>query len=99
MKKAFDDETVLDALPLEAAGNPGAWNAWRAYRKIAHHDTNPIISKLDNDQLLADYPKQQDDWSWEGVWEERVRTGMTASISEAALFGNSGVGDDIVRLR
>lgn len=28
----FDDAEVLDVVPLEAAGNPGAWNAWRSYR-------------------------------------------------------------------
>jgi len=32
IRSAFDDETVLDLIPLEAAGNPGAWHAWRSYR-------------------------------------------------------------------
>jgi hypothetical protein len=29
---AFDDAEVLDKVPLEAAGNPGAWHAWRSHR-------------------------------------------------------------------
>ena len=32
VRSAFDEEEVLDAMPLEAAGNPGAWHAWRTYR-------------------------------------------------------------------
>jgi hypothetical protein len=32
IRSAFDDAEVLDVVPLEAAGNPGAWNAWRSYR-------------------------------------------------------------------
>ncbi|KAK3390917.1 ubiquitin-conjugating enzyme/RWD-like protein [Podospora didyma] len=33
IRSAFDDEDVLDSIPLEAAGNPGAWHAWRAHRR------------------------------------------------------------------
>jgi hypothetical protein len=29
----FDSEDVLDAVPLEAAGNPGAWHAWRTRQR------------------------------------------------------------------
>ena len=32
IRSAFDDEAVLDKVPLEAAGNPGAWHAWRTHR-------------------------------------------------------------------
>ncbi|KAL9607449.1 MAG: hypothetical protein Q9167_007638 [Letrouitia subvulpina] len=32
-KTAFDDVQIMDNLPLEATGNPGAWKAWRAHRK------------------------------------------------------------------
>jgi hypothetical protein len=35
IRSAFDDEAVLDRIPLEAAGNPGAWHAWRSYRAKA----------------------------------------------------------------
>ncbi|KAF4964868.1 hypothetical protein FSARC_7260 [Fusarium sarcochroum] len=33
IQSAFDDEEVLDSVPLTAAGNPGAWHAWRTHRK------------------------------------------------------------------
>lgn len=32
IRSTFDDEAVLDKVPLEAAGNPGAWHAWRTHR-------------------------------------------------------------------
>lgn len=99
MKKAFDDETVLDMLPLEAAGNPGAWNSWRAHRKLNFQHTCPrddMAPESSHNKVLIDYPKQQDDWNWEGVWEERVQKGVDASISDAALYGNAGGGDDLV---
>lgn len=35
IRSTFDDEDVLDALPLEAAGNPGAWHAWRTHQRAA----------------------------------------------------------------
>ena len=32
IRSAFDEAEVLDKVPLEAAGNPGAWHAWRTHR-------------------------------------------------------------------
>ena len=88
VKRAFDDEAVLDTLPLEAAGNSGAWKAWRAYRR-----SNKTDSKLvDSGPSLH----KQDEWSWDGVWEERVRKGIDASIAESTLYGSTSGGDDLV---
>ncbi|KAF3491252.1 uncharacterized protein GIQ15_00769 [Arthroderma uncinatum] len=33
IRSTFDDETVLGSIPLEAAGYPNAWHAWRAHRR------------------------------------------------------------------
>lgn len=84
VKRAFDDESALDTLPVEAAGNSGAWKAWRAYRRS---------SGLEMDDNIT---RQQDEWSWDGVWEERVKKGIDASIAESTLFGGAGGGDDLV---
>ena len=89
VKQAFSDESALDALPLAAAGNVGAWKAWRAYR----------ISKgaIDVGAEAKDWGKQNDDWDWDGVWEQRVRRGIDVSTSESVLFGGAGgAGDDLV---
>jgi hypothetical protein len=32
IRNTFDDADVLDTVQLEAAGNPGAWHAWRTHR-------------------------------------------------------------------
>jgi len=88
VKRSFDDETALDALPLEAAGNSGAWKAWRAYR--AHQSAKVARHALGNDTM------HQEEWDWDGVWEQRVRKGIDASISDSVLFGVSGGGDDLV---
>lgn len=107
MKRAFDDATILDALPLGSAANPGAWKAWRAYRRgTLRSDGDPEIS---NDQsglthTLSGSRKTQatarhpDEWSWDGVWKERVKRGIDASISDQVLFGAYG-GDEIVCLK
>ena len=88
MKRAFEDETTLDTLPLEAAGNSGAWKAWRSYRR-----SNETDGKLVE---LTPSLQNLDEWSWDGVWEERVRKGIDASIAESTLYGGTGVGDDLV---
>lgn len=110
MKSAFDDETAMDALPLEAAGNPGAWNAWRAHRKTIFKAQS--LSKLDatikapSQAGVTDIPdkpalnkaKLPSEWNWDGVWRERVQKGIDASISNSVLYGGATSGlDDIVR--
>ena len=90
VKCAFDDEDLLDALPLEAAGNLGAWKAWRAYRRSCETDNKHFESAPDL--------QKQDEWSWDGVWEERVRKGIDASIAESTLYGGTSGGDDMVSI-
>lgn len=104
LKCAFDDDATLDALPLEAAGNPGAWNAWQAHRKgiLQQSQTDLEIpsqaasSKQSTQPRSVSFAKQPDEWNWDGVWEERVRKGIDASISDPVLYGNPSGGDDLV---
>ena len=90
LKRSFDDETALDTLPLEAAGNSGAWKAWRAYSRSNNPDADT--------PTLESGTKQQDEWSWDGVWEMRVRKGIDASIAESTLYGGVAGGDDLVSI-
>lgn len=76
----FNDAVVLDSVPLEAAGNPGAWHAWRTHR---HPGGGPDA-------------RRPGEWNWEGVWEERVRKGIAASLSEPVLYGGAAGADDVV---
>jgi len=83
VKKAFDDETTLNTLPFESAGNPGAWKAWRAHR------SNPVERSTQSEDT-----RHSDEWNWDGVWQERVRKGIKASISAPVLYGSSASAND-----
>ena len=119
IRSTFDDETVLDSLPLEAAGNPGAWHAWRAHRLASRPASLPLslraaedggglsdgddpgdAAPAENHRLAGGKSdrsaRRPGEWNWEGVWEERVRKGIEGSLAEPVLYGNAGVGDDLV---
>lgn len=87
VKRTFDDETALDSLPLEAAGNTGAWKAWRAFRRSNNQNNGLSAPETGLNTHV--------EWSWDGVWEERVRKGIDASTAESTLYG-SMAGDDLV---
>jgi len=103
IRSTFDDEKILDELPLDAAGNPGAWHAWRAHRRIAKgsgSEPRGTDGSAPDANLKKGSPQARlpGDWNWEGVWEKRVRSGIEASKSDAMLFGNAprGGGDEMV---
>ncbi|KAF2967871.1 hypothetical protein GQX73_g5712 [Xylaria multiplex] len=87
IRSTFDDENVLDTIPLEAAGNPGAWHAWRTHRaEQGKTFESPSTST-----------RKPEEWNWEGVWEERVKKGISACLSEPVMFGGVGAADDVIR--
>ncbi|KAL1983320.1 hypothetical protein VTN96DRAFT_10461 [Rasamsonia emersonii] len=100
IRSTFDDETILDSLPLEAAGNQGAWHAWRAHRRTVKGlkreskgtDTPDGSAKKGTPQA-----RPPGEWNWEGVWAKRVQSCIEASQSDAILFGNARGGDDSIR--
>jgi hypothetical protein len=111
IRSTFDDEGVLDAVPLEAAGNPGAWHAWRTYRirqqgsggtgkdKPLPSSPSPTPGGKASGSATpapAPAPRRPGEWNWDGVWEERSKKNIAASLSEAVLYGNAGVADDVV---
>lgn len=105
IRSAFDDESVLDSVPLEAAGNPGAWHAWRTHRRQAVGKGVPAQGAdvgAEGEALPEADPgagataRRPEEWNWEGVWEERVKRGIAASLSDGVLFGNAGTSDEVV---
>ncbi|KAJ5901625.1 Ubiquitin-conjugating enzyme [Penicillium taxi] len=60
IRSTFDDEAVLDSLPVEAAANPGAWHAWRAHRRDG---IAPSTLRRDSPQT-----RLPGDWHWDGIW-------------------------------
>lgn len=104
MRSTFSDESILDSLPLEAAANPGAYHAWRAHRAPILRAQQSSSASPSPEPLIVDKPegghalgpnRRPGEWNWEGVWEERVRKAVKASLSEPVLFG-AGAGEDIV---
>jgi hypothetical protein len=94
MRSTFTEESVLDSLPLEAAANPGAYHAWRTYRApLLQIQYSPIgsVSSASAEQTVDSGTlgrnRRPGEWNWEGVWEERVRKAVRASLSEPVLFG------------
>ncbi|KAG7126275.1 Protein crossbronx like protein [Verticillium longisporum] len=138
IRSTFDDETVLDSVPLEAAGNPGAWHAWRTRQRqrgklsdSAAPPANASVSKVDGDNTEAEpeaeggekgdekeeppakegvevaaatvppsaptmSSRDPGQWNWAGVWEDRVKKGIAASLSEPVLYGGAAAGDDLI---
>jgi hypothetical protein len=58
VRSCFDDESVLDSIPLEAAGNPGAWYARQTYlRKSAPKES---ALGMEDDDSSVDNSKEKD---------------------------------------
>ncbi|KAJ5167372.1 uncharacterized protein N7482_006153 [Penicillium canariense] len=91
IRSTFDDEEVLDSLPVEAAGNPGAWHAWKAHRRGGNG-----ISDLKRGSPQARLPG---DWHWDGIWARRVQDEIEASRSDPMLFGSAARGgvDEMIK--
>ena len=92
LKSVFDDEEVLDGVGVEAAGNAGAWHAWRTYRKAA----GKVFEDEEVGQRAEDGSRHPGSWDWDGVWEDRVKKCIAGSLSEAVLYGGAGGIDDVV---
>lgn len=96
IRSTFDDETVLDSLTLEAAGNPGAWHAWKAHRG----EESGATAAAGDSKRATPQARLPGDWHWDGVWARRVQSEVEASHSEPMLYGSSAraLGDEMVRL-
>jgi len=95
VRSTFDDENILDSIPLEAAGNPGAWHAWRTHRKIP--DVESAAEAAGEEAQRGEKGtsvRAHGQWNWEGVWEKRVQSGIDNSLSDPVLFGNVRSGSD-----
>ncbi|GFG10434.1 AKT-interacting protein [Aspergillus lentulus] len=92
IRSTFDDENILDLLPLEAAGNPSAWHAWKAHRR--ENSESATNSKRGSPQA-----RLPGDWHWDGIWAKRVQHEIEASHSDQMLFGNAarGATDEMIR--
>ena len=108
IRSTFDDEAVLDSVPLAAAGNPGAWHAWRTHRKATgklvedetteEGQTNKEDEQQATENTKSATPRRPGEWNWDGVWEDRVKKNVSSSLSEPVLYGETKMSDDLVCL-
>ena len=99
LKSSFEDTSILDELPIEAAANSGAWHAWRSYRGLPKAVSRVASPAPEEAKSLPVTQKLPGDWNWEGVWEKRVRSGIEASLTGQVLFGGgrgASAGNDLV---
>lgn len=124
VKSTFSEETVLDSVQLDAAGNPGAWHAWRTYRKKLGKLSGDVpTSTADAAQPVAEVAaptvpyapstpskllspskgrtgpasiRKPGEWNWDGVWEDRVKKGISSSLSEPVLYGGTSPTEEMV---
>jgi hypothetical protein len=92
IKSTFEDPSILDRLSLKAAGNSGAWYAWQSYRGFSKN-TSRAISPAHDDRSNSPASGSHalpSDWNWEGVWENRVQSGIENSLSDPVLFAPKG---------
>ena len=102
VKSSFENPEILDNLQLEAAANPGAWHAWRSFRRLPKAASRTVSPARDEAREVSTEQKQPGDWNWEGVFEQRVKSGIEASISDAVLFGSArpgAQGSETIRFR
>jgi hypothetical protein len=92
IQSTFVDEAMLDSIPVETAANPGAYHAWRTYRGKDTSSKTESASQPASD--ASGRSRRPGEWNWEGVWEDRVRKGIKASMSDPVLFAG---GTDEVR--
>lgn len=112
IKSTFDKPEVLDAVPLDAAGNPGAWHAWRTHRRKQQakqgeaekqgSDGGPATPSPkkpagDKKPVSQAVPRKPGEWNWDGVWEDRVKKGVATSLSEPVLYGGTTLNDELIR--
>ncbi|KAG5981962.1 hypothetical protein E4U55_002470 [Claviceps digitariae] len=116
IQSTFETAEVLDSVPLEAAGNPGAWHAWRTHRrklgKLSGQQSSPSQSAPSDDvqvslasgdggdgNVSSTTPtvRRPGEWNWDGVWEDRVKKGVSNSLGESVLYGPSGIADEMIR--
>jgi Ubiquitin-conjugating enzyme len=90
MKSTFEDAKMLDNIPLEAAGNPGAWHAWRSHRGFSKAQIQTISPAEDVRSHNAGSQTLPVNWNWEGVWESRVKIAIDNSLSDPILYGPKG---------
>jgi hypothetical protein len=97
IRNAFDKAEILDAVPLAAAGNQGAWHAWRTHRrkqgKVFDDKKRKRMSRLSDEQIKETGSEQGD------VAESDAKSMMSQSttVRQPGEWNWDGVWEDRVK--
>ena len=80
IRSTFDDELVLDSVPLEAAGNPGAWHAWRTHRRMTARKVFPPATGGVDGDVRSSAGDQGEGGGGEGQ-EDKARSGAPVATN------------------
>ncbi|PNS14909.1 ubiquitin-conjugating enzyme E2 2 [Sphaceloma murrayae] len=104
LRAALSSVEFLDTIPQEAAANPSAWHAWRTFSSKRENRSSSIRSKSDAGQSAAASLRQQPggarspgEWNWDGVWEDRVRKCIQASLSDQSTYKKTSGAEDLIQ--
>ncbi|KAL6860112.1 hypothetical protein ACO1O0_004137 [Amphichorda felina] len=93
IRGAFDSDDVLDSVPLDAAGNPGAWHAWRTRRRK--------LGKLQDDKLAPAKGQSQEqddrDKAVDAVGISEKSASPQSSVRQPGEWNWDGVWEDRVK--
>ncbi|KAJ4210072.1 hypothetical protein NW767_000347 [Fusarium falciforme] len=94
IRSTFDDEEVLDSVPLAAAGNPGAWHAWRTHRRAAGKPTEDTAAAPPQGE---EKPKEEGEQASEQTQDKATPASLTVTTRHPGEWNWDGVWEDRVK--
>ncbi|PTB80342.1 hypothetical protein M440DRAFT_1397690 [Trichoderma longibrachiatum ATCC 18648] len=101
IRSTFDKAEVLDAVPLAAAGNPGAWHAWRTHRrkegKVFDEKKGHRLSRLSRLSIYDGLPKLASSEQGDAAASDAKSIGSQSTTREPGDWNWDGVWEDRVK--
>ncbi|KAK1256079.1 hypothetical protein MKX07_008338 [Trichoderma sp. CBMAI-0711] len=101
IRSTFDKAEVLDAVPLSAAGNPGAWHAWRTHRrkegKVFEEKKGHRLSRLSRLSIIDGLPKFPSSEQGDAAASDAKSIASQSTTREPGDWNWDGVWEDRVK--
>lgn len=100
IRSTFDKAEVLDAVPLSAAGNPGAWHAWRTHRRKQEKVDDKKMYRLSRLSILSgDTTKELGSERGDVVESDAksITSSLATTVREPGEWNWDGVWEDRVK--
>lgn len=101
IRSTFDKAEVLDAVPLSAAGNPGAWHAWRTHRRKQEKVDDKKTYRLSRLSIMSgDTTRETGSERGDGAAEsdaKSITSSQATTVREPGEWNWDGVWEDRVK--